>query len=101
MTPFQMVVQELTERGSMSQEEYTLALRALFDLLHDRALVAIKGPDDATALAVAQQYCAFGELVTSFGTALIAAEDIEDADVPVAELMDDGPDEPPPSGEMN
>lgn len=90
LTPFQMVVRELAaERGSMSEGEYEASLMGLFDLLQERAIGALTDPDGTKALAITQQYCAFGELVNTFGTALIAFEDIEEADVPAVEIPDE------------
>lgn len=77
----------------MTMAEYERGFRGIFDLLHDRALEALEGPaDDVTALRYSQEYCAFAELMSCFGTALIAFEDIDgtEADDPDEDPIDDG-----------
>lgn len=92
LTPVQMVARELANdhggQGAMNKAEYDLAFAGIFSLLHDRALAALRDPDSKEALALSQQYCAFGELVNTFGTALIALEDIEEAELPTANDRD-------------
>ncbi len=86
LTPVQMVARELANdhggQGAMSKAEYDRAFAGIFKLLHDRALSALEDPDSKEALELSQQYCAFGEMMNTFGTALIAVEDMEDEDLP-------------------
>lgn len=85
MNATQMVAKELGHdhggQGSMTMDEYMGCFSRLVDHLRDRARDAIdNSPDDALALRLAQEFCAFTELVNCFGSALIAFEDMEAGD---------------------
>lgn len=101
MTPLLMVAKELEEQcKSMTCDEYEQSIRGLLKHLHDRAYEAIqsKDVDDGRALKLSKEYCTMAQLVSTFGTALIAFDDLEQDAVPLADL---DPDDDGSGGRMN
>lgn len=82
MNPLQMVAQELSSQSDMDYDQVEAALADLLDHLNARALEAIdEDPESEGAMNAAVQYRVACEAIATFGTALIAYEDIEEEEL--------------------
>lgn len=78
--PMQAVIEEVSKTSQLSQEELRAAFTGIGELLKQRALAELRdlGPD---AEKIANEFLAYSELILNYGTALIAIEDIEEAEI--------------------
>lgn len=78
LNPLQMVARELAESSDLERDHIESTLTELLDHLQKRAVTEIdRDPESDAAMAAAVQYRVACELVATFGTALIAFEDME------------------------
>ncbi len=79
LNPLQTVALEMSNHSEMTFEQIEKSLLGLLEHLKQRAHAAIEDKLDEDALDFAREYRAAAELIATFGTQLIAFEDMEES----------------------
>jgi len=97
MTPYRRLARQMAEstESVLTETEYYTAITALLRHLSVRAEASLIRPDSQEALDNSTQYMVAAQTFNHYGTALIAMDDIEEAEIGIF-TQEDSDDDPSP-----